>query len=143
MMNKGKLFEMRIQDSAMLTLQDAYIMRISDTPMGEKPGDFLLLTEEFDILLELKATANVQPRTAMVKGHQWKALEDFRKIGKRFHGILLYAVNDVCYAYHIDTVDRSNVKATAGYKIPLSYLGGKPVYDLKEIIKFIKEVTCT
>lgn len=106
-MNKGKIFENDLKDSA--KEQELFILRIHDTSLSwikekqaaftpKNPCDFLIYRKPYLFFIEAKSTKSVSMGfeidplagdNAMIKAHQIKSLTEMCKIDGIFCGLVL------------------------------------------------------
>lgn len=84
---QGKTFETEVEQ-AVVSYNNVWSMRIRDGGNGERPGDFIVLFDEFRLLIEAKATTkNNFNINTMIKSHQVKSLKAFSKVHKYNEGV--------------------------------------------------------
>lgn len=82
----GKIFEKAIQSSVLKSGADIIFLRLPDNDAA--PADFLLLTENKNILVEAKSTIKRTFSLDAIKDHQLGSLKQFTKKWDRNEGYL-------------------------------------------------------
>lgn len=133
--------------------------RITDGGGSTRPADDIVITQEANILAELKRTAKDAFYLSFLRAPQLKGLVDFDQVIKRNYGLVIVSFDteqrDETYAFRLITalqymktqgrasISLHELRTGQFYKrelLPRIEIGDEPGYDLKGLVKCCKSL---
>lgn len=158
---RGEDFQNEIRRSWRL-VPHTWRIRIPDGKGGTRPADELILSENINILVEMKRTEGDRFELAFLEPNQIKGLIDFDKVIARNYGLVFISFlneelrRDIAYAFRLTTAMRYmlqkrrkfiTLEEFANCSIPRVRIArimadkmpdGNPGYSLKEVVSNCK-----
>lgn len=155
---RGSDFEAEIKRSWPF-VENVWHMKLKDGGGSTNAADRIVLTNEVNILTEMKRTKGKRFELGFLRQNQIRGLIDFDQVIDRNFGIVIVSFHnldiglDETYAFRLETAirfmrqrDRLHIKLTEfqsgtfpSVKIP-RVDAAQPRYDLKELMQFVTDI---